>query len=1053
MLLDTLHNDLDEPRGQLYPHETSVAPMSKRAAADTSSIAQASSSAGDSSIVTPASTPSETSQRGSSIGISGFRTDQGTSSKMDDEQQKQTAGASDEQEVGEGSADTGDKDQAAEVKKVKTPKKKCHKSKHKKLRKAVKKSKEKGARNDTGSSSDSSSDDDEDEESEESEDERAKRKAKKAKQLKKASKTKKRRKAETSESEESSESEDEDESSDDEPKKKAKKTKAAKKAAKDKKRKGKKSAADSDDEGSDSDDDDSSPDEKAARKKKKSAKKSKKSSKVAAEEESESEDDDGVDNLEAQVASLKLKLSEKKLAGRSTTKRRRSSDSSPKSKRKSSKSKDAPDFKRVDQLWDSTIHNYKLKESAEDDETEFAEYAFLVRRCFNWENKYTETVVDIKSKTLRAVLAEVMKECKSVSLEAEEPTIDPNILFLYLEELRTYYKKTLKSKIKTEKKRKNVKKLELQKTLCKTLVTYIDEDYADTKKTLYPLLEAGNITFDLLWALFKPNEVAFTSCYGAWDEPRCFKVEYANKFSTMQRGEWYCIEGKYMEYDGKGFGYGDFEVDVDAFKGPRKISSLATYPLKYHKDPAGIKKKIVERGQQFVSMEGMQYKFHKGLAFMKKKKQVAKININGRVMIDPATFRRINPNYPISFIKPKDSEELFSDSDDEDSDKCSCCDDSDDENAVGGKERDLENEDHSDDVPKFKYKWVEDEHGCPNFVAVEVDENGDPIRSQRLENLSAHPDLRNRTFSEEELLLTSPVVLGFAFSEKLWLEFSLSGVREIEWNESAYDSLVLPPNQKDIVSALVKSHKFNAAKTIDDVVQGKGKGLVAVLHGPPGTGKTLTAEGISELLKCPLYMVSAGELGTDPARLEHELQKILDIAHSWGAVLLLDEADVFLEKREVHDIHRNALVSIFLRLLEYFQGILFLTTNRVETFDDAFQSRIHIALRYGELTNKAKKTVWKMFIELVRKQEMLQLAETGTPLAVNFSDHDLEMLSRHQLNGRQIKNAVRTAQALALNEAQALTMEHVKRVLDVAETFDRDLKGGTGYVEAMRSYT
>lgn len=192
-------------------------------------------------------------------------------------------------------------------------------------------------------------------------------------------------------------------------------------------------------------------------------------------------------------------------------------------------------------------------------------------------------------------------------------------------------------------------------------------------------------------------------------------------------------------------------------------------------------------------------------------------------------------------------------------------------------------------------------------------------------------------------------------------------------------------------------------------------------------------------------MVSAGELGTDPARLELELQKILDIAHSWGAVLLLDEADVFLERREIHDIHRNALVSIFLRLLEYFQGILFLTTNRVETFDDAFQSRIHVALRYGELTTKAKKTVWKMFLDLCRKQEGCEVADV--------SDYDLDSLSRNQLNGRQIKNVVRTAQALALNEREKLTLGHIKRVLEVAETFDRDLKGGTGYLDAMRSYT
>lgn len=141
-------------------------------------------------------------------------------------------------------------------------------------------------------------------------------------------------------------------------------------------------------------------------------------------------------------------------------------------------------------------------------------------------------------------------------------------------------------------------------------------------------------------------------------------------------------------------------------------------------------------------------------------------------------------------------------------------------------------------------------------------------------------------------------------------------------------------------------------------------------------------------------MVSAGELGTNPRELEAELNKILDIAHSWGAVLLLDEADVFLEKRTIQDIHRNALVSIFLRLLEYFQGILFLTTNRVETFDDAFQSRIHVALRYGELTTKAKRTVWKMFLDKVSAKDGLE--------TVVFKETDYDRLARHNLNGRQV---------------------------------------------------
>jgi hypothetical protein len=158
-----------------------------------------------------------------------------------------------------------------------------------------------------------------------------------------------------------------------------------------------------------------------------------------------------------------------------------------------------------------------------------------------------------------------------------------------------------------------------------------------------------------------------------------------------------------------------------------------------------------------------------------------------------------------------------------------------------------------------------------------------------------------------------------------------------------------------------------------------------------------------------------------------------DIAHSWGALLLLDEADVFLEKRSIHDIHRNALVSIFLRLLEYFQGILFLTTNRVETFDEAFVSRIHLSLRYGELSMKAKKTVWKMFIEKVKNVEGMEVED--------LREQDYNDLAKRNINGRQIKNLTRAAQALAVHEDKPLSMSHIKRVLEVAETFEMDLKG------------
>lgn len=316
------------------------------------------------------------------------------------------------------------------------------------------------------------------------------------------------------------------------------------------------------------------------------------------------------------------------------------------------------------------------------------------------------------------------------------------------------------------------------------------------------------------------------------------------------------------------------------------------------------------------------------------------------------------------------------------------------------------------------------------------------------------------TFSDEEYIIASPVVLGFSFNDKMWLEFTVSGVKEITWNENAFESLVLKEDTKSILKALVQSQKSNSAKNIDDVIRGKGKGLVAVLHGPPGTGKTLTAEGIAELLKYPLYTVSAGDLGHDSTRLERQLQTILDMAYSWGAVLLLDEADVFLEKRNIADIHRNALVSIFLRLLEYFQGILFLTTNRVETFDEAFRSRIHIALRYQELSSKARQSVFKIFLDRAAALEGVDV--------VPFTEKEMNELSKHSLNGRQvgfylthlsiclifmqIKNTVRTALALAVQNNETLSMSHVQRVLNMSKEFERHLQGGTGFEDAMRGY-
>lgn len=123
---------------------------------------------------------------------------------------------------------------------------------------------------------------------------------------------------------------------------------------------------------------------------------------------------------------------------------------------------------------------------------------------------------------------------------------------------------------------------------------------------------------------------------------------------------------------------------------------------------------------------------------------------------------------------------------------------------------------------------------------------------------------------------------------------------------------------------------------------------------PPGVGKTLTSKSVADEMRVPLFLMSAGDLGYYPRRVETKLQNILEICTRWNAVLLPEEADVFLEQRSLHELERNKLVSIFLRVLEYYEGTMFLTTNRVQTFDPAFQLRIHIPIDYPELSMEKK---------------------------------------------------------------------------------------------------
>lgn len=198
---------------------------------------------------------------------------------------------------------------------------------------------------------------------------------------------------------------------------------------------------------------------------------------------------------------------------------------------------------------------------------------------------------------------------------------------------------------------------------------------------------------------------------------------------------------------------------------------------------------------------------------------------------------------------------------------------------------------------------------------------------------------------------------------------------------------------------------------------------------------------MAEQARRPLYSVTCGDLGIDAKSLESELRKIFDRAMEWNAVLLLDEADVFLQDRDVHGLKRNALVSVFLRELEYFDGILFLTTNRPGQLDEAFQSRIHIALAMPSLGVQEQLMVWKNLLsDTMPDKEALRKCLGSIK----------EETKDSPLNGRQIRNCVRSAMSLAAQEHEIVCFEHIKRVLGLTQEFSKYMNNFHGHTGGDR---
>lgn len=511
--------------------------------------------------------------------------------------------------------------------------------------------------------------------------------------------------------------------------------------------------------------------------------------------------------------------------------------------------------------------------------------------------------------------------------------------------------------------------------------------------------EYGVIPFESVWTILPPGSLVTWEADGQSNIGRMVEANSTWTFSGLA----YQVTCNQVHWNGEVFGFSKKTIKIPPFEGTRPLTELSVIPLDLKPNAAELKKAHVQRGRVFEALHGRHFKAYEGPAQGSDKRGMRKTQkrIDDRAVIDMFSFYHFEQMQP-PILSPLDGVGGLSvpRTSRYEADRSQAVD-------IEYNHGYMDQRDYSRAPrrPRNRYR----PYRRPGRRASEDDEEGE-------EEEENEDPVKLKPLTEDQLMLTVPWVKGFVLRDKKWYSLAVNHVKPIIWNDS-FSNLVLPHQEKDLLLAFAQSKIKSSDFSFDDFVDGKGRGIIILLSGSPGVGKTLTAESIAEKMQVPLYTLSAGEIGIMPSTVEAEISSALEKCTMWNAILLLDEADVFLERRELNSLKRNELVSIFLRLLEYYEGMMFLTTNRVSTIDPAFESRIDVSIDYPNLTAELRLQIWENFLY---RDDKVKAA---------ISKDDLMPISQLLLNGRQIKSAVKTAQLLALSKDEGLQAEHLRKVL------------------------
>jgi hypothetical protein len=401
------------------------------------------------------------------------------------------------------------------------------------------------------------------------------------------------------------------------------------------------------------------------------------------------------------------------------------------------------------------------------------------------------------------------------------------------------------------------------KHAAEALTTFLTPILASSLASLAQTRKTGKLTFENAWQIFEPGSLAATELFSEILIGRVIKYVFDD--GDEKNPKW-LIDIEYIDWNGENTGYTTMTIAIPNFKDSVRVTFLPIFPKSYHNDGEKMAQGFLERGRNFERLRGYNHMLCSGTKVLLETEKPERRPVAGKVCIDAnAYYRSCNLIKP--YLRPLHDEEEQGTSDQAD---------------AGDSE--------DSDAPFESCFSISPLKLIGKIGGISENDKGRPA------------------LSDLECIMTSPWMKGFDLKAKVWCELRVNDLQEMTWNDEAFEKLVLPDGEKELAWSFVEN-KILSQGAFDDFIPNKGQGLIILMFGPPGVGKTFTAEAVAERSRVPLYSVSAGDLGTKPSEVEKALDRALDLCRMWDAMLLLDEADIFLGARTNDSLERNELVS------------------------------------------------------------------------------------------------------------------------------------------------